>query len=162
ASITTPAIGTTYSGGQTISFSATGTDPETGDLPASAFTWEVVFHHNVHTHPFLAPQSGTKSGSFVIPTIGETSATVYYAILLTVSAAAGNLILVGIGLRTVGFTSVTDGQGNGFTQVGTEILTPALGVRTRLYYARNIRGGAEAVTVTLPANDQSLQVYVAE
>ena len=54
ATITPPAAGTLYSGGQTINFAGTGTDAEDGTLPASAFTWEVVFHHDTHTHPFIA------------------------------------------------------------------------------------------------------------
>ena len=57
ATITSPTAGTPYQGGQVITYAATGTDPETGALPASAFTWEVVFHHDTHTHPFLPPTS---------------------------------------------------------------------------------------------------------
>ena len=34
---------------------APATDPEDGTLPASAFTWRVDFHHDTHTHPFIAP-----------------------------------------------------------------------------------------------------------
>ena len=45
--------------------------PRTGTLPAAAFTWEVVFHHDTHTHPFMQPTSGITSGSFVIPTTGR-------------------------------------------------------------------------------------------
>ena len=48
-------------------FAGTGTDTEDGTLPASAFTWEVVFHHDTHIHPFIQPTSGITSGSFVDP-----------------------------------------------------------------------------------------------
>ncbi len=89
AGISTPAAGTTYAGGQTISYSGTGTDPEDGALPASAFEWEVVFHHDTHTHPFIAPKTGVKSGSFVIPTTGEVSDNVWYRIHLTVTDSDG-------------------------------------------------------------------------
>jgi glucose/arabinose dehydrogenase len=65
AAITSPGNGATYAGGQTIYYSGTGTDPEDGTLPASAFEWEVVFHHDTHTHPFIAPTAGAKSGTFV-------------------------------------------------------------------------------------------------
>ena len=34
--------------GTTISYSGTGTDAEDGTLPASAFTWQVDFHHDTH------------------------------------------------------------------------------------------------------------------
>ena len=89
AGITSPVAGTTYAAGQTISYSGTGTDPEDGTLPASAFEWEVVFHHSTHTHPFIAPKSGSQTGSFVIPTAGETSDNVWYRIHLTVTDSDG-------------------------------------------------------------------------
>ena len=66
--IGSPPQGTLYSGGQTITYSGTATDAEDGTLPASAFTWEVVFHHDTHTHPFIAPITGATSGTFTIPT----------------------------------------------------------------------------------------------
>jgi len=88
-SISTPAAGTLYSGGQTISYSGTGTDPEDGALTASAFTWRVDLHHESHIHPFIAPTSGSKTGSFTIPRVGETSADVWYRIHLTVKDSLG-------------------------------------------------------------------------
>ena len=56
--ITQPAAGTLYSGGSVISYAGTATDPEDGTLPASAFTWRVDFHHDTHSHPFIAPTTG--------------------------------------------------------------------------------------------------------
>jgi Immunoglobulin domain len=53
--ITPPAAGTLYNAGDTISYSGAVTDPEEGTLPTSVFTWEVVFHHDTHTHPFIPP-----------------------------------------------------------------------------------------------------------
>ncbi len=88
--ITTPADGTTYRAGDTISFSGTATDQEDGNnLPASDFTWEVTFQHDTHFHPFYPPTSGIKSGSFTIPTTGETSSNVWYRIHLTVKDSGG-------------------------------------------------------------------------
>jgi len=89
AAITQPTAGSLYSGGQTINFAGTGTDAEDGTLPASAFTWQVDFHHEAHTHPFVAPMSNITNGSFVIPATGETSANVWYRIHLTVRDSAG-------------------------------------------------------------------------
>ena len=87
--ITQPAAGTTYSGGMVITYAGTGTDPEDGTLPASAFTWQVDFHHDTHVHPFIQATTGAKSGSFTIPTSGETSANVWYRLYLTVRDSAG-------------------------------------------------------------------------
>jgi glucose/arabinose dehydrogenase len=87
--ITQPAAGTLYSAGETFNYAGTGTDNEDGTLPATAFTWEVVFHHDTHTHPFVPPTSGSKSGSFTIPTVNETSSNVWYRIHLTVRDSGG-------------------------------------------------------------------------
>jgi glucose/arabinose dehydrogenase len=88
AAITQPAAGTLYTAGMTFNFAGTGTDPEDGTLPASAFTWRVDFHHDTHLHPFMNG-SGVRSGSFTIPTTGETSANVWYRINLEVRDSTG-------------------------------------------------------------------------
>jgi glucose/arabinose dehydrogenase len=89
ATITSPASGATYAGGQSFTFSGTGTDPEDGSLPASAFTWQIDFHHADHTHPFMQPTSGVKSGTFTIPTTGEVSPDVFYRVYLKVKDSDG-------------------------------------------------------------------------
>ena len=89
ASITSPSAGTMYRGGQTINFSGTGNDEQDGSLPAGAFSWTIVFHHAEHTHPFLGPIDGVKSGSFVAPTTGEFAPDQWYRIHLTVTDSAG-------------------------------------------------------------------------
>lgn len=47
------------------------------------------FHHDTHSHPFIAATTGSRTGSFTIPTTGETSANVWYRILLTVRDSGG-------------------------------------------------------------------------
>ena len=42
-----------------------------GILPASAFTWQVDFHHDSHVHPFIPPTTGSKTGTFTIPNRGR-------------------------------------------------------------------------------------------
>jgi hypothetical protein len=91
ASITSPANQSLYRAGTVISFSGTGSDPEDGTLPASAYVWTVIFHHDTHTHPgpavTVAPDG--KSGSFSIPTQGHLEANVWYRLQLTVRDAQG-------------------------------------------------------------------------
>jgi len=89
ASIDSPTQGSIFIGGQVINYSGTGTDAEDGTLPASAFTWRVDFHHDEHSHPFVPSTSGSKTGTFTIPTIGETSDNVWYRIFLTVTDSTG-------------------------------------------------------------------------
>ena len=91
ALVTSPAPGTLYRGGETFTWSGEASDPEQGELPASAFTWQVDFHHDDHVHPFVPPTTGVKSGTFTIPAVGETSAGVFYRVTLTVRDAAGLL-----------------------------------------------------------------------
>jgi len=90
ATINAPPAGTLYNAGDTINYSGTGTDAQDGTLPASAFTWQVDFHHDTHSHPFVPATSNITGGSFVIPTTGETAANVFYRISLTVRDS-GNL-----------------------------------------------------------------------
>ena len=87
--ILTPVQGTTYFGGMVVNYSGSASDFEDGDLPASAFTWQVDFHHDTHIHPFIPPTTGSKTGTFTIPTRGETSANVYYIITLKVVDSVG-------------------------------------------------------------------------
>ena len=86
--IDTPAAGVKYNAGDTISFSGTATDAEDGSLPADAFKWVILLHHNTHTHPF-EEFDGVKSGSFTIPTVGETDDDVWYRIYMTVTDSSG-------------------------------------------------------------------------
>jgi len=88
-SISSPTAGTRYRGGQDFTFAGTGSDVEDGTLPASAFTWRVDFHHDEHTHPHVPPTSGVTSGTFRIADRGETSANVFYRVILTVRDSTG-------------------------------------------------------------------------
>jgi len=89
AQIITPVSGTTYFGGKVINYAGSASDFEDGDLPASAFTWQVDFHHNSHIHPFISARTGSKRGSFTIPKRGETSSNVYYILTLKVIDSGG-------------------------------------------------------------------------
>lgn len=89
ASITSPVTGVMYRGGNVINFSGAATDPEDGTLPASVFTWSVVFHHGTHVHDGPPIAQGVTSGSFSIPNSGETSADVFYRLHLTVTDSRG-------------------------------------------------------------------------
>ena len=91
STINEPVAGTTYRAGDHITFRGSATDPEDGTLAANRLTWEVVFHHNVHTHPFLDPVTGISSGSFDIPTTGETSADTWFRIHLRSTDSNGNI-----------------------------------------------------------------------
>jgi glucose/arabinose dehydrogenase len=87
--ILAPANGLIYRGGDIISFSGNATDAEDGTLPASAFSWYIEFHHDVHYHPGPFIPNGVKTGTFNIPVTGEVSANVYYQLYLVVTDSDG-------------------------------------------------------------------------
>ena len=126
ATIVAPAAGALYSGGQVITYSGTGTDAEDGTLPASAFTWEIVFHHDTHTHPFIGPTSGSTGGTFTVPRTGETSADVWYRIRLTVRDSAGLTRTTERDLRprTAQVTLASSPSGLSLTLDGQPIVAP--------------------------------------
>ena len=78
ATITAPAAGALYRGGDTIAYSGSASDPEDGVLLPANLTWWVDFHHGTHTHPFLPVTTGSAGGTVIIPTVGETSDSVWY------------------------------------------------------------------------------------
>jgi glucose/arabinose dehydrogenase len=127
ATITSPSNGAFYNAGQTINYSGTGTDPEDGTRPASAFTWRVVFHHAEHTHPFLGPITGVTSGSFVIPNTGETATDVFYEVILTVTDSQGvpDTKSVVINPNVSSLTFQTNPAGLMVTVDGQPVQTPA-------------------------------------
>lgn len=115
ATITAPAVGKTYVGGERIFVTGTGTDPEDGTLPGTAFTWEVVFHHDGHTHggPTFHPDADGKGGYFDIDTTGHTEANVFYRVHLTVtdSKNATNEVTRDVTPKTIQLTLATNPPG---------------------------------------------------
>ncbi len=59
-------------------------------LPPNPYSWDVVFHHRTHTHPFLSNLQGS-SGQFSIPTSGETDPVVWYRVTLHMTDSVGQV-----------------------------------------------------------------------
>jgi glucose/arabinose dehydrogenase len=87
--IVTPTTGAMYRAGDLISFSGTASDPEDGSLPASAFSWTLLFHHDAHVHDGPPIADSVTTGSVTIPNLGETSINVFYRLRLTVTDSEG-------------------------------------------------------------------------
>jgi glucose/arabinose dehydrogenase len=131
--VTSPAAGTLYKAGDTITYAGTGTDAEDGNLPPSQFTWRVDFYHNdgaLHFHPFIPATSGKTGGSFVIPTSGETSPNVFYRIWLTVTDSGGltHTSFRDVLPRTATITLATNPPGLQLTLDGQPYAGPVVGV----------------------------------
>ena len=87
--IITPITDSHYNAGDVITYSATGTDPEDLELPDSAFSWNFVFHHGNHIHPFWHPVFSQRSGQFTIPNSADNLANTWYEIQLTTTDSQG-------------------------------------------------------------------------
>ncbi|HYG77942.1 MAG TPA: PQQ-dependent sugar dehydrogenase [Planctomycetota bacterium] len=84
-----PAADVLYTAGQTITFSGSATDAEDGNLPASAFSWQIDQMRPGHSRPLVPPINGVSSGQVHIPDIGQPDADVFYRFTLTVTDSAG-------------------------------------------------------------------------
>jgi hypothetical protein len=78
---------------------------------------------------------------------------------------AGDLVIVGFYFGpSVSIVSVTDNQANTYSQIGTTLSSPTKKFSSALFYAKNIKGGADTVTVTLSGVPKSpgLGIYIFE
>ncbi len=85
ATITAPAPGTESRGGQPVLLGASGTDPEDGDLPSSAFRWDITVVHKGHEHPL----SEVTGASAAFRAVSDHDADSYFEIDLTVVDSQG-------------------------------------------------------------------------
>jgi hypothetical protein len=93
---------------------------------------------------------------------GMASSASSEALAFISNTTAGDIILVGFDFASGStFSSISDSQGNTFTEVGSQLTTPA-GSGNRLYYAKNIIGGADTVTVRTTASASFIKVQVVE
>lgn len=169
--ILTPVVGSRYSGGSAIAFSGGATDPEDGTLAPSRLSWRIDFHHDTHVHPAMPQTSGMASGSFTIPTTGETSANVWYRVYLTATDSAGfavtsyvdvlpNTTTMTVTTSPPGLTALLDGQpvATPRTVTGVVGMVRTLGVvspqtaggRPYQFFSWS-DGGAASHTVVMPA-----------
>jgi hypothetical protein len=111
----------------------------------------------------LTISSTSPSISFVQAVASASSgSTSSLSVSFPANTLAGDLILVAFDFDTsASVSSVTDSQGNIFTQVGTQLTSPG-GSGSRVYYAKNIQGGADTVNINLSTNSSWLEVYLTE
>jgi hypothetical protein len=130
--ITSPAPGTLYAGGESISFSGSATDPQQGPLDASALTWEIDLHDGATVTPVLGPVSGISGGTFTVPMTGDTSIQAFYQINLSATDSAGasqttavdikpELTNLGLATSPAGLPLSVDGQ-----RIATPRVSPAV------------------------------------
>jgi glucose/arabinose dehydrogenase len=176
ASIDAPADGSRYRDGETVQLQGSGTDPEEGALPDSAFNWTVRLHHGNHVHP-VSRFEATKTPSFVA--LDDHDADSFYEVTLRVTDSDGLQGARTITLRpeTVDLTleSVPPGAPlsyGGIAGVGPMVRTAAVGYRTTISAAESFLadgrewiferwsdGGARLHDVTVPAGASTLTAH---
>jgi glucose/arabinose dehydrogenase len=119
--ISSPAAGSLFEGGQTIDFSGSATDPQDGQLPASALSWQIEWHDGANVTRLGSPISGTDSGSFTVPQTGGLNPTGFYRIILVAVDSSGfagvasvdvnpHVTHLGLSTQNAGVPLVLDGQ----------------------------------------------------
>lgn len=177
-SISSPANNSNYIAGDTINYTAAGTDSTGASLPDSAFTTTVVFHHQTHIHPFLGPLASARTGSFTVPLSGEASAESWFEINMTATDSGGLSTTKSVAVYplVVNFTYATSTPGLNILLDG--IPTPAQTIQSVVNYqhevslngAQNLNGvyyipdhwsdsGAIAHNSSIPSADGTLTAF---
>ncbi len=120
----------------------------------------------------LLPALATGQATFV--QVNSNTATVYsnsVAVAFTNPQAAGNLNIIVVGWNDTSATiaSVADSNGNTYALAAGTVSTPVpapgssqAGVSQAIYYAKNIKAGANTVTVTFNQNTALRSVRIVE
>jgi glucose/arabinose dehydrogenase len=88
--ITSPLPTLKYKANDVLSISGSATDTEDGPLSGASLSFWVDLHHDTHTHPALAPTSGTSLPiTFTVPNNGETSPNVFFRVYLKATDSQG-------------------------------------------------------------------------
>jgi glucose/arabinose dehydrogenase/PKD repeat protein len=172
ATITAPADGALYRGGEQVQLQGSATDPEDGQLGDSALSWKVLLHHGSHLHEF---QTLTGASPTFTPN-DDHDADSFYEVTLTATDSEGLTGTQTITLRpaTVRFSLDTSPRGGNVSYDTTKApprltVTSAVGYRATVSTVRDFKrdgklyvfkrwsdGGARTHEVTIPNEDQTL------
>jgi len=168
--ITSPASGTRYNTGTAISFSATASDAEEGDLSAR-IQWKALLHHNEHIHFDFFTFTGA-SGTFVVPDHGDGT---YYELCAAVddrAGAAATTQCVELRPNTVQYNFASVPRGLQVNYAGTTYTTPftvttipnsvrelsVAATQNGLNFVAWSDGGGRSHDLLIGANNQTLTV----
>ncbi|OAI45958.1 hypothetical protein AYO44_12210 [Planctomycetaceae bacterium SCGC AG-212-F19] len=85
------------------------------------------------------------------------------SVAFTSATGSGDLVVAEISFNNnVNFSSITDSQGNTWVQIGAEQNSTSFGIKSRLYYAKNIKGGPLTVTSQLSGSAAFHELYIHE
>lgn len=125
-----------------------------------------AYGNGVNFRPFASMGGGGNGISFVQSASSSCNVASSCASGFNSNNTAGNTIVVGFDWSdNVNFSSISDTQGNTYTQAGVEshLTSGNEPEKLRIYYAKNIKAGANTVTTTLSgAATTSSNVYIHE
>ncbi len=160
--------GTTTAYGSNVSNS---TQVTSHSLTLSSLTCNTTYHYEI-TSVGSAGSATTADATFTTSACASGGTPAYVggnakgctatscAVSLT-STNGGDLIVLGLFvLNSTSVSSVMDTQGNQYILIGSQTWSPN-GFVEKLYYAKNIKGGADTATVTL-SGSTTLEVFVYE
>jgi hypothetical protein len=111
----------------------------------------------------FAPGAVKTAGWGYVQTNAVNTSSASTAVTLSSSTNSGDLVIVEVSWSsTASFTSISDNQGNTYVQIGPEQHSASFGISSRLYYAKNIKGGALTVTSLLSSTPAYHETYVHE
>jgi glucose/arabinose dehydrogenase len=122
--ITSPTATQLFRVGETVTLTGSATDPQEGTLPASRLTWEVVLHHDDHTHPWVAPTAGNNI-AFTTPApedlAAATNSRLEIKLTATDSQGLSTTVSQNFNPRKVNVTFATNPAGLNLTVNGTTV-----------------------------------------
>ncbi|GEM_PF-1343819 len=123
ATILAPVNGFPYDTNDTINYSGTGVDNEDGNLSGASLQWDILLHHNSHTHFDYIPGLIDTTGTFDVPDHGDNS---WIELCLTVTDSGGlnDQECVNLTPNTVTFTFDTVPTGLQLEYDGVTYTTP--------------------------------------
>ena len=127
ATIASPAAGQRFAVDETITLNGSASDPEDGPLPPDALTWEVIRHHDTHTHPFFPITTGNPLQIEGPPPEDiHATATSHLEVILTATDSDGLSTTVTRDLlpRTVSLTFETAPSGLDVEVAGSQVTAP--------------------------------------
>jgi hypothetical protein len=176
AIISTPTISTNYAMGQSISFSGSGTDPETGSLLSPDLLWSVQYFRNGLQVSSVNLPSGF-SGTYLIPTTAEANNNVFYRFTLIARDPQGerDTIFRDIQPRLRTLSLATSPSGYNINLDGSVLTTPSSSFliegsvhtldfptpQSSNYFKYWSQGGTKAQNFTIPGSNPSLVAYLA-
>ncbi len=126
AQILTPADGAQYDAGAVVEISGQANDPEDGALPGTSLSWDVILHHNEHTHSWREGVVGA-AGSFDIPTAGlEENWSFEIKLTARDSKNAAHVVSRTVRLNYVPLELKSEPAGRRVTADGVSYTTPAV------------------------------------